>query len=186
MGEKIQLIRKENNLSQEELAEKIGVSRQAVSKWELGDSIPDLEKIAIISKLFHISTDSMILETKDLPEDVSLKNDSARFKKMAHQASEVTKKYGYMTGYILIFLGIVNFIFAVLLGIAWIGFSNALVDLLSKFDIPLSLHFLFWIFVIMSLFAIGILIVGILIASKGKKVSLQRTKDRRTKDYEEE
>jgi transcriptional regulator with XRE-family HTH domain len=66
IGEKIQIIRKENKLSQEEFAEKLGVSRQAISKWELGDSIPDIAKIALISKTFDISTDSIIFDTVDL------------------------------------------------------------------------------------------------------------------------
>ncbi len=51
-GEKITIIRKENNLTQEQFAEILNVSRQSVSKWELGTSFPDTEKLIKISKLF--------------------------------------------------------------------------------------------------------------------------------------
>lgn len=43
IGNKILILRKQNNLSQEELAEKVGVSRQTISKWELGETSPDLK-----------------------------------------------------------------------------------------------------------------------------------------------
>ena len=56
-GEKIIELRKRNGYSQEELAEKLDVSRQSVSKWELNASTPDLERIVQMSELFHVSTD---------------------------------------------------------------------------------------------------------------------------------
>lgn len=57
---KIQQLRKSNGLSQEQLAEKLEVSRQAVSKWENGTAFPDTEKLVIISDLFGVSTDYLI------------------------------------------------------------------------------------------------------------------------------
>ena len=64
-GEKITLIRKENNLTQEQFAEMMNVSRQSVSKWELGTAYPDTEKLIRISKLFSCSLD-YLLKKKDL------------------------------------------------------------------------------------------------------------------------
>ncbi|MGN1031293.1 MAG: helix-turn-helix domain-containing protein, partial [Butyricicoccaceae bacterium] len=58
--ETIPLLRKKWGFSQEELAGKIGVSRQAVSKWESGQSVPDLEKIVQLSELFGVTTDYLI------------------------------------------------------------------------------------------------------------------------------
>ena len=52
--------RKKLGLSQEELAEKLSVSRQAVSKWESAQSIPDLQKIIAMSQLFSVSTDYLL------------------------------------------------------------------------------------------------------------------------------
>ncbi|NLL63386.1 MAG: helix-turn-helix transcriptional regulator [Ruminococcaceae bacterium] len=60
LADKIIELRKKNNWSQEELAEKLGVSRQAVSKWESAQSTPDLERILAMSELFGVSTDVLI------------------------------------------------------------------------------------------------------------------------------
>lgn len=68
MKERINLLRKKMGLSQEELANKIGVSRQAVSKWESGQSMPDLDKIIALSDLFGVSTD-YILKGTDVSYD---------------------------------------------------------------------------------------------------------------------
>ncbi len=55
-------IRKENNLSQEQLAEKLGVSRQAVSKWESGQSYPEMDKVLLICRLFNYNIDELMNE----------------------------------------------------------------------------------------------------------------------------
>lgn len=60
LSEKITMLRKKNGWSQEELAEKLGVSRQSVSKWELGAAMPDLNKILCLSELFEVSTDYLL------------------------------------------------------------------------------------------------------------------------------
>lgn len=60
LGEKIALLRKKNNYSQEDLANELGISRQSVSKWESGNSIPDLDKIIKMSSLFGVSTDYLL------------------------------------------------------------------------------------------------------------------------------
>lgn len=59
-GENLQLLRKKNHLSQEGLAEMLGVSRQAVSKWELGDGYPEVEKLLLLSKKLNVSLDSLL------------------------------------------------------------------------------------------------------------------------------
>ena len=60
ISENLQILRKKASLSQEELAEKLEVSRQAVSKWETGEAIPDMEKIIILSSIFNCSIDTLI------------------------------------------------------------------------------------------------------------------------------
>ena len=59
-GEKLFELRKRNNFSQEELAEKIGVSRQAVSRWEGGETMPDSPNLLLISNLFGVSADYLL------------------------------------------------------------------------------------------------------------------------------
>ncbi|WP_195922142.1 helix-turn-helix domain-containing protein [Lactobacillus crispatus] len=60
LGQKIAALRKKNNFSQETLAEKMNISRQAVSKWESEQSIPDIEKIVALSELFGVTTDYLL------------------------------------------------------------------------------------------------------------------------------
>lgn len=60
MADRIQYLRKQKYFSQEELADKVGVSRQAVSKWESEQSTPDLEKIITMSELFEVTTDYIL------------------------------------------------------------------------------------------------------------------------------
>lgn len=60
LGERIASLRAEYRMSQGELAEKLNVSRQSVSKWETDTSIPELDKIILLSDLFHISMDELV------------------------------------------------------------------------------------------------------------------------------
>ena len=60
LAERILALRKARNLSQEELAEQVGVSRQAVGKWESGQSQPDLDKVIALSEFFGVSCDYLL------------------------------------------------------------------------------------------------------------------------------
>ena len=61
-GNKLYEMRKEKELSQEELASRLEVTRQTVSKWELGDSTPDLDKLVLLAEPFEISLDELVLD----------------------------------------------------------------------------------------------------------------------------
>ncbi len=74
LADKIARLRKKNGWSQEELADKMNVSRQAVSKWESAQSIPDLEKILQLGTLFGVTTDYLL---KDDIEDEEFTDDSS-------------------------------------------------------------------------------------------------------------
>lgn len=73
-SEKLQLIRKNKGLTQEELAEKLTVSRQAVAKWESGQAYPDISNLIQISNLFHVTVDYLVRDQECM---VSISNDSA-------------------------------------------------------------------------------------------------------------
>ena len=62
LADKIIRLRKKNGWSQEELAEKMNVSRQAVSKWESAQAVPDLEKVLLLGRLFGVTTDYLLKE----------------------------------------------------------------------------------------------------------------------------
>ncbi len=74
LADKIMNLRKQQGMSQEELAHQLGISRQSVSKWESGASIPDLDKILKLSDLFGVSTDYLL---KDELEEISYSESSA-------------------------------------------------------------------------------------------------------------
>lgn len=59
---KLYNLRKQKVLSQEELANRLNVSRQTISKWEVGDSTPDMEKLIAISDMFEISLDELVMD----------------------------------------------------------------------------------------------------------------------------
>lgn len=67
VGNKIYQLRKENNLTQDELADKLFLTRQVISKWELGNSLPNIELIIELSKLFHVSIDDLLCLNDEAP-----------------------------------------------------------------------------------------------------------------------
>lgn len=67
---KIILLRKKNGWSQEDLAEKLDVSRQAVSRWENGTALPDAQNILQISKLFDVTTDYLLNDDYESDSDI--------------------------------------------------------------------------------------------------------------------
>jgi transcriptional regulator with XRE-family HTH domain len=60
LSEKVFELRKANGMSQEQLAEKVGVSSQSISKWELGESMPEMERLIELSKVFKVTTDYLL------------------------------------------------------------------------------------------------------------------------------
>lgn len=91
-GEKLQRLRARKGLSQDALAELLDVSRQAVSKWERDESMPEAEEIIRISDCFQVTTDYLL---KDGPE---------RFPERGHSLpdpGEVWNKYGFLLGWAL-------------------------------------------------------------------------------------
>lgn len=70
LADKIIKLRKQHGWSQEELADKMDVSRQAVSKWECAQTIPDIEKILQLSQLFNVSTDYLLKDTIPYDEQI--------------------------------------------------------------------------------------------------------------------
>lgn len=69
----IKYLRKKFSLSQEELAEKIGVSRQSIAKWENGESLPDIQKCADMALLFEVSLDALV--TCPIDESIEIKEE---------------------------------------------------------------------------------------------------------------
>ena len=92
-AEKLKSIRKQVGMSQELLAEKIGVSRQAVTKWETSAGIPDIENMISISNLFNISIDELICN-----ERTSLKTSEYLFESITEYDIDKIKSYDMKFG----------------------------------------------------------------------------------------
>lgn len=75
LADKIMELRKKNGWSQEELAEKIGVSRQSVSKWESAQAVPDLNKILVLSEVFGVTTDYLLKDEMVEEEYLEMQQD---------------------------------------------------------------------------------------------------------------
>ena len=71
IADRIQSLRKQKGMSQIELADAIGVSRQAVSKWESEQTIPDLDKIVAMSEIFGTTTDYLLKGIEPLENDAA-------------------------------------------------------------------------------------------------------------------
>ncbi len=102
-AENLQTIRKKNQLTQEELAELLGVSRQAVSKWEQGNGYPEVEKLLILSKKLNISLDSLM--GSEISGDISANGFSPGVIRITSpnegviiNASKVTRSQEYKAG----------------------------------------------------------------------------------------
>lgn len=67
LGEKLLYLRKNKGLSQEQLAIQVLVSRQAISKWELGESLPDTDKVVKLTKIFDVTADFFLNDEIDIP-----------------------------------------------------------------------------------------------------------------------
>lgn len=73
LAEKILTLRKSRNWTQDQLAEQLDVSRQTISKWESGQSLPELDKITALSEVFNVSTDCLLKPSK--VDNLSLKTE---------------------------------------------------------------------------------------------------------------
>ena len=110
LGEKISVLRTAQKLSQGNLAEKLGVSRQSISKWETDQSIPELDKLIQLSDLFQISLDDLVRggEIPEPPKEVS------QPEKQLQLSPTVTAER--IVGCILLALGVLVCLFALLAG----------------------------------------------------------------------
>lgn len=103
---KLYQLRKSHGLSQEELAEKLSVSRQTISKWELGESTPDMEKLVLLSKYFEISLDELVLgrETNQKQQKESFSDRIKIEQIFTEETKGKVKKLLKISGYILLLL----------------------------------------------------------------------------------
>lgn len=107
LPKKLSFLRKEKGLSQENLADEMNVSRQAVSKWESGNVMPSLDNLIYLSKLYGVTIDSLIDDSQDLPpepappEPVPAEPVPPESLRMEHPTFPFIRKYGWLTAFLL-------------------------------------------------------------------------------------
>lgn len=120
--EKIVELRKTKGLSQEELAEQLGVSRQAVSRWELGQTLPDIPNLLQLCELFGVSADYLVREE----EQTAAKSDQnaktiARLTREREKTRYLARKY-YYTAWAAVLMAI-GFLTSSVIDSRWISFG---------------------------------------------------------------
>ena len=115
LPEKILYCRKRQGLSQEALAEQLGVSRQAVSKWETGEAVPELSKLALLAKTFSVTADWLISEDEPEPQTPPTpppvrptysRKSPDWMENLPGQLGRFIKRYGWLSGFYLCYIGI--------------------------------------------------------------------------------
>lgn len=107
LPEKLAFLRKAKGLCQQELADEMNVSRQAVSKWESGNVMPSLDNLIYLSRLYGVTIDSLIDDSQDLPpepappEAVPAEPVPPASPRMEHPTFTFIKKYGWLTAFVL-------------------------------------------------------------------------------------
>ena len=110
-GEKLQSLRQKAGMSQDALAEQLNVSRQAVSRWERDETMPETEKVVLIADLFGVSTDYLLRQTeKKQTASPTVEQKKDWIDKLAY----IVKTKGYLAGWILIVWGALD-----LIGVLW-------------------------------------------------------------------
>lgn len=160
LSENLKKIRKDNNLSQEQLAEKLGVSRQAISKWESGQAYPEMDKIIQLSKMFDLNIDDLLNnDVREVKKEQASKNSINKyiddFLKFITNTVELISNMNFKTKIkCLIEQGIIAFILFILvllLGSVLESVFSPFTRILSHnvyfiiFSILRSLYFLFTI-----------------------------------------
>lgn len=112
-NEKLIKLRKEAGLSQEDLGNKLNVARQTVSKWELGETTPEMDKLVKISEIFNISLDALIKEENNAEKTNETNLNNTNSQKLAALVINILKGLGIfliVLVIITIFVMIIGFV----------------------------------------------------------------------------
>lgn len=118
-GEKLQDLRRKAGMSQDALAEKLEVSRQAVSKWERDEAMPETEKVVRIAKLFDVSLDELLLDKKEESQPQYQYQPYVPPVSSGDRLEKFLKRHGYKFGYAMMAVGALICAFAILMRLIW-------------------------------------------------------------------
>lgn len=100
LGSQLKKFRESKSFSQEDVARKVGVTRQAVYKWESNKSYPDIDNLILLSELYEVTIDELIKGSEDAREELNKKD------KDECEDDEDENNFGFFIGIVLIFIGI--------------------------------------------------------------------------------
>lgn len=123
LDEKIISLRSSHKLSQGDLAEKLGVSRQSVSKWETGASIPELDKLIMISNLFQVSLDELV-KSESITDNKPTETETVKTTYVVQEKQRPAKQ---IIGFILLGTGLLGCILGFILSIGLLIISICIV-----------------------------------------------------------
>ena len=141
LHEKIYYCRKKAGYSQEEMADKLGVSRQAVSKWETGEAVPELVKFTAIAKLFNVTTDWLLKDDDSEPNGTeTVKTENAP--RVADEISDgvmstiskIWRAYGWLIGVVMMIGGAGMFLVALFGTVAFVNMGKTAENMFDMFN----------------------------------------------------
>ena len=170
-GEKLQMLRKKKGISQEQLAQQLDVSRQAISKWETGESLPETEKVILLAKFFDVTIDYLLCKQpgqESGPEEIQTGQEKAT-NHWFDRTLKWVKRKGYIAGFIISLYGFLALLLTRFAHFSFKsmllpeGFDVSLADLPSEAKIPLYFSDA------LSIFALIIIVFGLGLAFYLKK-----------------
>lgn len=130
-GEKLQNLRKRAGMSQDVLAERLEVSRQAVSKWERDEAMPETEKVVRIARLFGVSLDELLMDKQEAPEpQPRYEPPRCQMHRPSPEArlEQFLRRHGYKFGYVMMAIGALICIFAIVMRLVWPALAGNFFD----------------------------------------------------------
>ena len=109
IGAKIAACRKRAGMSQEKLANELNISRQAVSRWETGEAVPDTEKVIQLSRIFHVTTDYLLLDIDEAPQSAVPAENNRETEQRAAEKQMKRQSMRMHFGWFLLIFGIISF-----------------------------------------------------------------------------
>ena len=142
LHEKVYYCRKKAGYSQEEMADKVGVSRQAVSKWETGEAVPELAKFSAIAKLFNVTTDWLLKDDDSEPEAPETER-SESAPRVADEISDgvmsiiskMWRAYGWLIGIIMMIGGAGMCLVAAVGMVAFVNRGKTAENMFGMYDV---------------------------------------------------
>lgn len=125
-GEKLQKLRQKAGMSQDALAERLDVSRQAVSRWERDETMPETDKVVALADLFGVTTDYLLRQGAEEEPQAAQSTVSAPHKDSGRDILErlgyLAKTKGYLLGWVLIGWGVLDLVVLLLMGLGVLNF----------------------------------------------------------------